>query len=188
MRHPVHSFLVTCIGVACCAVVLSRSTIAQVASKLELVSRYGDGKADGKKSVAGSCEAIKFLRPSDQQQLRGVRIHGSRYGHAKAPDEDVEITVVDKDNRNVVHIEFVPYKKFKKGESRWSTIVFEEPVDVPAEYWVLLDFNAERTQGVYISFDTSTAGQHSKLAVPGGDFHEVSTGGDWMVQALLTRP
>jgi hypothetical protein len=41
---------------------------------------------------------------------------------------------------------------------------------------------------VYVSFDTSTGGQHSKTGVPGGESQAVTTGGDWMVQALLTKP
>ena len=171
------------------AMVMTSPLVAQEArSKPAVVSKYGDAKPDGKKSVAGASKAIKFSRPADTQRLRGIRIHGSRYGEPKAPDEDVEIIVVDEGNTDIVHSEFVPYKKFKRGESRWTTILFEEPVAVPAEYWVLVDFNAERTKGVYVSFDTSTKGQYSRLAVPGGKLQEVETGGDWMIQALLTRP
>ncbi len=157
-------------------------------SKPEVVSKYGDGKADGQKSIAGTGEMVRFALPSEEQKLRGVRIHCARYGHSKAPDEDVEISIMTEDNSDVLHTEMVPYKKFKRGESRWTTIVFAEPVEVPNVYWVTLDFNAEQTKGVYVSFDTSSGGKHSRIGVPGNEMREVSTGGDWMVQALLTRP
>jgi hypothetical protein len=88
----------------------------------------------------------------------------------------------------VIHTELVPYAKFKRGETRWTTIPFEESVAVPAKFWVILDFNAQQTKGVYVSYDSSTQGKYSKTGVPGGSSQDVDFGGDWMVQAILTRP
>jgi hypothetical protein len=149
--------------------------------------KYGDGKPDGKKSIAGTGEMVRFTLPNASQKLRGLRLHCARYGHPQAPDEDVEISIVSGDETEVVHTEFVPYAKFKRGESRWLTLPFKEEVVVPETFWVIVDFNAEQTKGVYLSFDTSSGGQHSKTGVPGGTSAQVTTGGDWMVQALLTK-
>src|SRR3954447_13949376 len=51
------------------------------------VLKYGDGQADGKKSLGGSGEMIEFTLPTDGQKVAGVRIHGSRYGLPEPPDE-----------------------------------------------------------------------------------------------------
>lgn len=154
----------------------------------QLVLKYHDGKPDGKKSIAGTGEMIQFTLPNASQQLRGLRLHSARYGHPQAPDEDVEVSIVSADETTVVHTEPVPYAKFKRGESRWTTLTFAEPVAVPETFWVIFDFNAEQTKGVYVSFDTSSGGSHSKIGVPGGESKAVNTGGDWMVECLLTKP
>ena len=164
------------------------AVIAQTTSvKPTLIVKYGDGKADGKKSIAGTGEMIEFALPSETQKLKGIRVHCSRYGYPKAPDEDVDISIVSHDEADLIHTEPVPYGKFKRGDSRWTTIKFEEPIDVPAKFWIIMDFNAERTKGVYVSYDTSTEGKHSKTGVPGGKSKVVTFAGDWMVQAMLTK-
>ncbi len=153
-----------------------------------LVLKYGDGKADGKKSLAGTGEMIEFALPDATQKLKGLRIHGARYGHPKAPEGEVEISIVSHDEVNVVHTEFVPYAKFKRGDARWTTVRFEEPIVVPAKFWLILDFDAQRTKGVYVSYDNSTEGKYSKTGLPGGESSAVTVGGDWMIQCLMTKP
>src|SRR5687767_9945548 len=51
------------------------------AGDLPRVLKYGDGKADGKKSYGGSGHMIRFELPEGASEVRGIRIHGSRYGH-----------------------------------------------------------------------------------------------------------
>jgi hypothetical protein len=46
-----------------------------------------DGSADGKKSLGGSGEMIRFTLPQGNQKLSGIKIHGSRYGVPQAPKE-----------------------------------------------------------------------------------------------------
>jgi hypothetical protein len=48
---------------------------------------YGDGQADGKKSLGGSGEMIEFTLPADGQKVASVRIHGVWYGLPDPPDE-----------------------------------------------------------------------------------------------------
>lgn len=158
------------------------------ATKPTLIVKYGDGKAEGKKSLAATGEMIEFATPTPTQKLAALRIHCGRYGLPQAPDEDVEFSIVSADESEVVHQEGVAYSKFKRGAPRWTTIKFEEPIDVPAKFWAIMDFNAERTKGVYVSYDSSTEGKHSRTGVPGGESTAVKFGGDWMVQAVFTRP
>ena len=154
----------------------------------KLVLKYGDGKADGRKSISGTGEMIRFTLPNRTQKLRNLKIHCARYGYPQAPDEDVVITIVSEDGSEVVHTEFVPYATFKRGESRWTSVRFKEEVTVPETFWVIMEFNAERTKGVYVSYDSSTDGSHSKIGTPGGERKNVTFAGDWMVQAVLTKP
>jgi hypothetical protein len=154
----------------------------------QTILRYDDNKPDGKKSIAGTGEMIRFELPDESQKLVSLRIHCARYGHPQAPDENAEFSIVSDDGSEVIHQESVPYSAFKRGDSRWTTVRFEEPVTVPKSFWVILDFDAHQTKGVYISYDTSTEGAHSRTGVPGGEMQAVSTGGDWMVQAILSKP
>ena len=45
---------------------------------------YGDGKPDGKKSYGGSGHMIRFELPEGVTKVKGIRIHGSRYGLPQA--------------------------------------------------------------------------------------------------------
>lgn len=151
-----------------------------------LILKYDDGKPDGKKSIAGTGEMIHFTAPDANHKLKSLRLHCARYGTSKPPNEDVDISILSDDEQTVLHTEMVPYSRFKRGESRWTPIEFKTPVEVPEKFWIVVDFNAEQTKGVYLSYDTSTEGQHSKTGVPGGESKPVTTGGDWMIQAVLT--
>lgn len=144
-----------------------------------------DGKADGKKSLGGSGEMILFTLPAEGGALSGVRVHGSRYGVPQAPDEDFLVYVMSEDLSKIVHVEMAPYSLFERGDNRWVEIEFDEPVTVPETFWVVLDFRAGRTKGVYVSFDTSTKGENSKIGLPGLKARPVDFEGDWMIRAEL---
>jgi hypothetical protein len=151
---------------------------------------YGDGKPDGKKSYGGSGHFIQFELPEGITKVRGIRIHSSRYGYPQAPDEDVEITFLSEDRDETLHTEAAPYRMFKRGKENWVRIMFDKEVELPKKFWVALNFNAEQTKGVYVSYDTSTKGQHSRVGLPGDEEEpkETDFGGDWMVQLMLARP
>ena len=158
------------------------------ASKPTTILKYGDNNPDGKKSIAGTGEMVRFELPDKTQKLVSLRIHCARYGTPQAPKENAEFSIVSEDGSEIIHQEDVPYSSFKRGASRWTTIRFEEPVQVPEVFWVILDFDAHQTKGVFVSYDSSTGGEHSRTGVPGGEMKEVNTGGDWMVQAILSKP
>jgi beta-lactamase regulating signal transducer with metallopeptidase domain len=151
---------------------------------------YGDGKADGKKSFGGSGHMIRFELPEGITSVRGLRIHGSRYGLPQAPDEDFEITFLSDDREETLDTKAAPYRLFKRGKESWVRVLFDEEVELPQKFWVALNFNAHQTKGVYVSYDTSTKGEHSRVGLAGDEEKpkETDFGGDWMVQVMLPRP
>lgn len=152
-----------------------------------LVLKYHDGKADGKKSIAGSGEMIMFTLPTGKEKVTAIKIHGSRYGYPKAPKEDFIMHFLNEDASEVIHKEKVAYSKFKRGEDKWVEIKLKKKLKVPASFWVVLQFNAERTKGVYVSYDASTKGKYSKVGLPGEESAQTAFGGDWMIEAILSR-
>jgi len=151
--------------------------------------KYGDGKADGKKSLGGNGEMIKFTLPSGPElmkKMKGLRIHGSRYGHPKPPKEDFYIFIMNEESE-VVHTETAAYSLFDRGEQEWVKVRFKKPVSVPTTFWVVLDFKAHQNKGVYVSYDTSTGGENSKIGLPGKEPRAVDFKGDWMIQVDLSR-
>lgn len=167
----------------------AESAAAEKPKKPVLVLKYDDGKAEGKKSIAGAGEMIRFTMPEGQTNaLKALRIHCSRYGYPQPPDEDVEINILSEDMTEVIHTELVPYRLFKRqAEARWAMIPLDEPVDVPSTFWVVLNFNAEATKGVYVSYDTSTKGEHSRVGFNDQDAKGTEFAGDWMIQAILAK-
>jgi beta-lactamase regulating signal transducer with metallopeptidase domain len=152
------------------------------------ILKYGDGQADGKKSIAGTGEMIRFELPDGVTKVGAIKVHGSRYGYPKAPNEDFEITFVKDDFSEVLHTETAPYSTFHRGNSKWHNIKFKKPVDLPKAFWIVLNFNAEQRKGVYVSYDTSTKGEHSRIGLPGDEKPQaVEFGGDWMVQVQTTK-
>ncbi len=146
--------------------------------------KYNDGTADGKKSLGGSGELIKFTLPEDKQKIGGIRIHGSRYGVAQPPKEKFLIYFLSSDGKEVLSTQMAPYSSFNRGNEQWVPVRFAKPVEVPKEFWVCLDFRPHQTKGVYVSYDTSTGGKYSKSGLPGLEPDDVEFGGDWMIELL----
>lgn len=158
------------------------------AARKPLRLKYGDNKPDGKKSIAGAGEMIRFELPTEAGAVKAIRVHGSRYGYPQAPKEDFEVTLLSADMKEVLHTELVPYSLFKRAKKgRWTHVPFKASVEVPQTFWVVLNFNAEARKGVYVSYDTSTKGQYSRVGTTDEDARETKFGGDWMVQVLLAK-
>jgi RNA polymerase sigma-70 factor (ECF subfamily) len=151
---------------------------------------YGDDKPDGKKSIGGSGELIQFELPEGVTKIKGIRIHGSRYGLPQAPKEDFEITFLNEKLDETLHSEGAPYRLFNRGKEQWVRVAFKNEVELPRKFWVCLNFNAAQTKGVYVSYDTSTKGEHSRVGLPGDTEKPKETDfkGDWMVQLILAKP
>lgn len=155
-----------------------------VKNTLGMLLKYGDEKADGKKSLGGSGEVIHFELPEGISEVKGLKIHGSRYGYPQPPNEDFEMTFVSEDFSEILMTEEAPYSLFQRGESKWTNVKFKKTVsDLPRTFWIVLNFHAEQRKGVYVSYDTSTKGVYSRIGLAGeNELREVEFKGDWMVQ------
>jgi hypothetical protein len=91
------------------------------------------------------------------------------------------------DSQRILHTEMAAYSLFERGPERWVEITFERPVELPKTFWVVLDFRAHQSKGVYVSFDTSTGGRHSLTGLPGTPTARMRRGGDWMIEAVLAE-
>ena len=151
-----------------------------------VVLKYGEGKAGGKKSLGGSGEMIEFTLPAGTAEafVNALRVHGARYGNDEPPDEKFLVYFLSRDRSEVLAVRMVPYSAFRKGPERWVTLDFDRPVQVPAGFWVVLDFRAQPTKGVFVSYDAGT-GKHSRTGLP-GLADKPFPAGDWMVEAVVT--
>jgi hypothetical protein len=145
----------------------------------------GDGKPDGKKSLGGSGEMIQFEIPDGSRMLAGIEVHGSRYGTATPPDEKFLIYVLNESMTKVVATEMAPYSLFERGDERWVKIKFDEPVEFPDGGWIVLNFRAGRTKGVYVSYDADSEARRSKIGLPGMEARETGFDGDWMIRPIV---
>ncbi len=148
----------------------------------------GDGKPDGKRSLGGSGEMIELGMPDGASKVLGVKIHGARYGLPEAPKESFLIYFMNKNRTRILHTEMARYSLFKRGAEQWVDVNFETPVTgLPKSFWVIVDFRAAQTKGVYVSYDTTTGGKFSRIGLPGMSSSEVNFGGDWMIQAIFAE-
>src|SRR5664279_5570593 len=94
-----------CVAIA--SLVFAASVVPVFAAEKD-VSQPG-----GKKSLGGSGEMIRFALPAEGAKIDGVKIHGSRYGAADAPDEKFVIYFLSPDLSEVLHTELAPYSLFE---------------------------------------------------------------------------
>ncbi len=161
------------------------AAVTPLAADESNVLNYCDDQPDGMKSLGGSGELIRFEAPRDGQAVMGIRIHGARYGLPQPPEEDFLIFFLSEDESEIIAARMAPYSLFSRGENEWVEVKFKQPVAVPRTFWIALDFRAHQRKGVYVSFDTSTEGKHSRVGLPGVKAKEVDFGGDWMIHVLL---
>jgi len=149
--------------------------------------KYHDGAPDGKQSLAGAGEMTRFTLPTKTAKISGLRIHGARYGAVQPPKESFLIYVLNEDRSRVAAVEMAPYALFDRGEEKWTTVTFDQPISTPQNFWIVLDFRAGPTKGVYVSYDTSSDGSRSLAGLPGTVASEPKHGGDWMIEVLVTE-
>jgi len=165
---------------------------AETAEKTEPSSasnpmKYHDGTPDGVKSLGGSGEMIHFTLP-EAGKIGGIKIHGSRYGLPQPPKEKFLIYFMNDKLNEIVDTRMAPYGAFQRGQKQeWVTVRFSKPGEGPKDFWVCVDFRAHQQKGVYVSYDTSTEGKHSKSGLPGIEPDDVEFGGDWMIELLPAK-
>ena len=99
-------------------VVLASAGIAREKATL----RYDDGSQDSKRSMAGGGHAVRFECPDGEKwYLEAIAVYGSRYGTAKAPEEDFQVVVASDDLSQRLEFD-KPYKLFRRREPEWVRI------------------------------------------------------------------
>lgn len=161
-------------------------TMTTMAFAVTVVAHLGksDGTPDGHKSLGGSGELKHFTSP-DGAKAVSIRIHGSRYGTDEPPNEKFLIYFLSDDRSKILRTEMADYALFEKGDAKWVEIEFHPRFELPAAFWVALDFRAHRTKGVYVSYDTSTGGVDSMTGLPGQPAEPVDFEGDWMIEVTV---
>lgn len=152
----------------------------------ERALKYNDNTAEEKKSLGGSGEIIAFWLPGGGD-IAGIRVHGSRHGSPQAPDESFLVYFMNDEMDEIIAARLAPYSKFERGDQKWVYFKFDKPVSVPENFRVAIDFRAAQTNGVYVSVDTSTKGEHSFVGLPSTSVRPAGVGGDWMIEAVKAK-
>jgi len=148
---------------------------------------YADGKPDGKKSLGGSGEMIQLELSPENRMLAGIEVHGSRYGTADPPNEKFLIYILNADQSEVTATRMAPYSLFERGDEKWVSIRFDKTTEIPADGWVVLNFRAARTKGVYVSYDAESSGERSRTGLPGIEAKKPDFVGGWMIRPILSE-
>ncbi len=154
----------------------SSSSVPMLGELRELV--LDDGNPTGKKSFPRG-HALMYESPGGDCYLTRVRIHGARYGMPKPPKEDFHVTLCDKNFMPIKDFKF-PYSKFKRSDPEWVSLEIP-PTKVPEKFVICLNFNAERTKGVYVSHDAEGDSLVALPDKPSGVF----SGGHWLIRPTL---
>jgi len=147
--------------------------------------KHDDGAPAGRNSLAGSGHAVRFQVAEGEWYLRGVMIHGSRYGGSRAPEEDFHVWLCDAEFRAVAEFAF-PYKAFERGEAKWVPLPIGTPTLVPREFILCAGFNPTGSKGVFVSRDASGGGK-TLTGLPGKGAQSFGAG-DWLIRAIVDRP
>jgi RNA polymerase sigma-70 factor (ECF subfamily) len=163
-------------------VVVEAKLPAQAGSaKTEL--SWDDGTSAGRVSYGDAAHGVRFEAPGGRM-LTGVSIYGSRYGYPQPPKEEFQVWIADAQGNRLKELNF-PYGQFERGEPRWVRLSIP-PTPVPDEFTVWVDFNAEKTQGVYVYHDAAPS-DHSLVMRRGAMMASLEPfeAGDWMIRATV---
>ena len=145
------------------------------------VLQYGDGVADGKKSIGGGGHLTLFDAGREGRWLNKVEMFGSRYGYPQPPDEDFYLYVVDT-NGGILRRVALPYSLWARGDEYWRDLPIP-PIQVPKGFGIGLTFNAEQTKGVYVGTDAVPI-SYSYSWLPGQQGQPLQ-GADWMIRVTV---
>ncbi len=144
---------------------------------------FVDDTPDGQRSIGGAAKIVEFDMPDGCSRVNGIMLYGSRYGYPQAPAEDFTVTIAKADGSGAKDVK-VPYGTIEWGNKKWYTITFKKPVKIRGKFLVAVDFNAQPTKGVYVSYDTSSGNAHSYVgSVTSKNLSEY--GGEWMIKAMV---
>ena len=148
------------------------------------VLSHDDGRADTRRSSAGTGHAVLFERPEGEFIAKAVRIHGARYGGESDPEYALaRVSLCDAD-LEVLAQSFEPYSSWRVGAFDWIEVPLG-PARVPERFYVVVEFFPTRTSGVYLSIDDDAAG-HSFSGRPGALSMPLE-GGEWMIRVVGSK-
>ncbi len=150
-----------------------------------VVLSHVDDTAEGKRSLAGSGHAVAFERPDGIRFVERVEVFASRYGHARPPDEDFHLYVLN-EKRQVLADVPVSYGTIKRGQMQWYSLRTPS-IEVPKSFFVALAFNPHRTKGIFLGYDEGVKESHSLTGLPDEEFQPVVKPHDWMVRVHLSK-
>ncbi|MBN1420415.1 MAG: hypothetical protein JXP34_16680 [Planctomycetes bacterium] len=150
-----------------------------------IVLSHDDGVQDDRRSMAGVGQAVRFERPAETFAVTAARVFGSLYGRRFDPTLEVAQVWICDEGLSPVATTHVPLERFPIGTPTWVEVPFPAPVPVPATFYVLVDFYATATRGVYLGIDAQAAG-NSITGTPGKPGGAFGSGG-WMLRAAGTN-
>lgn len=145
---------------------------------------YVDDTAESKRSYSDTGFGVAFTRPSKGRYLVAVQMFASRYGMPQAPQEDFHVYVIGPDKKVIQDVP-CPYGLIERGQERWYTIPIPH-VEVPEDFLVAFNFNAQRTKGIYLGIDQDVKQTHSFTGLPQEGYQPVKEPIEWMVRAYVT--
>ena len=151
------------------------------------ILKHDDGSQEDKRSMTGGGHAVRFECPDGEKwYVKAVSVYGSRYGSAKAPEEDFRVVVASEDLASRQEMGR-PYKLFDRGKEKWVRVNIA-PVEVQGTFQVAVFFNPTRTKGVYVGIDTNSSSAHSTtLSAMSLDKEPRALEGEWMMRVYLAK-
>ena len=134
---------------------LVAGTALAAAGKGELA--HDDGKADAKRSTAGTGHAVLFVREDEDFAVTAVRVHGSRYGGQYDPAYALARVSLCDESMEPFAQAFEPYASWKVGAPDWIDVPIG-PARVPERFYAVVEFFPTQTKGIYLSVDTDASG------------------------------
>jgi hypothetical protein len=143
---------------------------------------HDDGKKAGQSSIAGGGHAVRFYVDGDSWWITSVKLHGSRYGEPRPPNEKFHVWICDAEFKPIATFEF-PYGSFTRGEPAWKTFRLR-PTRVPKNFIVCFGFNPHQTKGIFVSYDGRSS-TTSKIGVPEDGSSRPFAKGNWLIRCQV---
>ncbi|MFH2002559.1 MAG: hypothetical protein ABIK28_23000 [Planctomycetota bacterium] len=142
------------------------------------ILKHDDGKQDDKRSMAGMAQAVRFERPSGDYVIDEIQIYGEQYGDGDPLLDVAKIYICDSELVPLSSID-APFENFRRGKADWAKVKMR-PIQPPETFFVLVNFLASATRGVYMGIDDS-ASENSFTALPRGTLKKFDKG-NWMIR------
>lgn len=148
--------------------------------------KYDDGLQDGKQSLGGAWQVIRFNRPQDQPYLDAVQVLATRYG---SRPENAGFYILD-EAMNILWESTSKTRVRYSGPMRWYS--FHAPsVEVPETFHVAFELNSRQQGGIYVATRelTDETQGHSFSYNEGQGLKPLTINGadsDWMIRAYMS--